>query len=452
MWIVRLALRRPYTIAVLCALMTLAGALSSSSMLVDVFPVIDIPVVAVVWNYPGLPAEDMERRVVFISERGISTSVAGVARIESQSIPGLGLLKVYFQPGADIGAAIAQIASVSATAQRIMPPGITPPVIVQWSAGNVPVAQLTASSRTLSEEKVFDYGLNFVRIKLFTIPGLSTPAPFGGKHLREDAAHAAHVAAVGVEQAFDAALRAQRIERARFARRPRRRHAGRGRGVDQAAAVGFERAHAQHRHAGRAPAADLHRVAGLQQLHRVGRQVRRERDLGAVGQQQAIGLAAGVEQEALHAAGDDRACLGRGGRGARGQRSAGRRGRQLGEGRAACEQDGGGDEGGADCHGRLLAGGCLQDISRNVPAPKSFEINDLRALPRRHPDDPGTADVRFPDTASFETVLRQLAIEQLAVDAEPARRLGPVALRLRERMRDQQPSQPFGGGRQVGHT
>lgn len=181
MWIVRLALRRPYTIAVLCALMTLAGALSANSMLVDVFPVIDIPVVAVVWNYPGLPAEDMERRVVFISERGISTSVAGVARIESQSIPGLGLLKVYFQPGADIGAAIAQIASVSATAQRIMPPGITPPVIVQWSAGNVPVAQLTASSRTLSEEKVFDYGLNFVRIKLFTIPGLSTPAPFGGK-------------------------------------------------------------------------------------------------------------------------------------------------------------------------------------------------------------------------------------------------------------------------------
>ena len=181
MWIVRLALRRPYTIAVLCALMTLTGALSASSMLVDVFPVIDIPVVAVVWNYPGLPAEDMERRVVFISERGISTSVAGVARIESQSIPGLGLLKVYFQPGADIGAAIAQIASVSATAQRIMPTGITPPVIVQWSAGNVPVAQLTASSRTLSEEKVFDYGLNFVRIKLFTIPGLSTPAPFGGK-------------------------------------------------------------------------------------------------------------------------------------------------------------------------------------------------------------------------------------------------------------------------------
>jgi multidrug efflux pump subunit AcrB len=181
MWIVRLALRRPYTVAVLCALITLLGFLSARSMLVDVFPVIDIPVVAVVWNYPGMPAEDMERRVVYLSERGISTSVGGVERIESQSIPGLGLLKVYFQPGADIGAAIAQMASVSNTALRIMPPGMTPPVIVQWSASNVPVAQLTASSKTLSEEKIFDYGLNFIRIKLFTIPGLATPAPFGGR-------------------------------------------------------------------------------------------------------------------------------------------------------------------------------------------------------------------------------------------------------------------------------
>src|SRR5450432_4098957 len=107
MWIVRLALRRPYTVAVMCILILVMGILSMTRMVVDIFPAIDIPVVAVVWNYPGLPAEDMERRVVLISERAFSTTVNGIARIESQSIPGVGILKVYFQPDADIGAAIA---------------------------------------------------------------------------------------------------------------------------------------------------------------------------------------------------------------------------------------------------------------------------------------------------------------------------------------------------------
>ncbi len=186
MWIVRLALRRPYTVAVLAALILLGGGLSIRAMLVDVFPVIDIPVVAVVWQYNGLPAEDVERRVTFISERSYSTAVSGIERIESKSIPGLALLKVYFQPGTDIGAAIAQISASSNTALRIMPPGMQPPVIVQFNASNVPVAQLTASSRTLSEDKIFDYGLNFIRLKLFTVPGLSTPAPFGGRQRQVD--------------------------------------------------------------------------------------------------------------------------------------------------------------------------------------------------------------------------------------------------------------------------
>ena len=181
MWIVRLALRRPYSIAVLAILIALLGALSIRGMIVDVFPVIDIPVVAVVWNYPGLSAEDMERRVTFISERAFSTTVGGIERIESQSIPGIGLLRVYFQPGTDLGAAIAQMASVTNTITRILPPGITPPNIIQFNASNVPVAQLTASSRRLSEEQIFDYGVNFMRIRLFTVPGLSTPAPFGGR-------------------------------------------------------------------------------------------------------------------------------------------------------------------------------------------------------------------------------------------------------------------------------
>jgi CzcA family heavy metal efflux pump len=181
MWLVRLALRRPYTIAVSCLLIMILGVLSLTRMTVDIFPVIDIPVVAVVWTYPGLSAQDMERRVVLISERAYSTTVNGISRIESQSIPGVGLLRVYFQPGTDIGAAIAQISSVSSTILRIAPPGITPPNVIQFNATNVPVAQLTISSKTLPEQQLYDYGLNFIRVRLFTIPGLSTPAPFGGK-------------------------------------------------------------------------------------------------------------------------------------------------------------------------------------------------------------------------------------------------------------------------------
>ncbi len=182
MWIVRLALRRPYTIAIMALLILVLGVLSASRMIVDIFPAIDIPVVVVVWNYPGLSPEDMERRVVLISERAYSTTVNGIQRIESQSIPGTGMLKVYFEPGADIGAAISQISSVSSTVLRFTPPGMQPPTIVQFNASNVPVAQLTVWSNTLPEEKIFDYGLNFIRVRLFIIPGLSTPAPFGGKN------------------------------------------------------------------------------------------------------------------------------------------------------------------------------------------------------------------------------------------------------------------------------
>ncbi len=181
MWIVRLALRRPYTIAVLCSLIAIFGLLSTSRMKTDILPAIDIPVVIVVWNYPGLSAEDMERRVVFISERAMSTTVSGIQRIDSQSMSSIGILKVYFEPGSDIGGAIAQIVAVSLTASRIMPPGITPPSIIRYNASNVPVAQLTISSKSLSEQELYDYGVNFIRLRLFTIPGLSTPAPFGGK-------------------------------------------------------------------------------------------------------------------------------------------------------------------------------------------------------------------------------------------------------------------------------
>ncbi len=179
--LVRLALRRPYTSAIAAMLIILLGALSLTRMIVDIFPVIDIPVVLVVWNYPGLTTEDMERRVVFISERAYSTTVNGISRIESQSIPGTGILKVYFQPGTDIGGAIAQISSVNNSVLRSAPPGMQPPGVIQFNASNVPVVQMTLSSNTLSEQQIFDYSLNFIRVKLFTIPGLSTPGPFGGK-------------------------------------------------------------------------------------------------------------------------------------------------------------------------------------------------------------------------------------------------------------------------------
>src|SRR5512143_1151115 len=182
MWIVRLALRRPYTVAVMALLILVLGTLSVSRMIVDIFPVIDIPVVVVAWNYPGLSPEEMERRIVIIAERAYSTTVNGISRIESQSIPGTGILKVYFHPGTEIGAAISQISSVSSTLLRLAPPGTQPPVIVQFNASNVPVAQLTLSSKNLPEQQIFDYGLNFIRVRLFTIPGLSTPAPFGGKN------------------------------------------------------------------------------------------------------------------------------------------------------------------------------------------------------------------------------------------------------------------------------
>ncbi|MDB4937270.1 MAG: acriflavin resistance protein [Labilithrix sp.] len=180
MWIVRLALRRPFTVAAFCLVILLMGVLSGTTMPVDLFPAIDIPVVVVVWNYPGMSAEDMERRMTLVSERGISTSVSGVTRIDSQTISGTAVLRVYFEPQADIGGAIAQISAASLSAARIMPPGTQPPVLLRYNASNVPVAQLTLSG-DIGEQEIFDYGLNFLRIRLFTVPGLSTPAPYGGK-------------------------------------------------------------------------------------------------------------------------------------------------------------------------------------------------------------------------------------------------------------------------------
>ncbi|MGA6971105.1 MAG: efflux RND transporter permease subunit [Candidatus Binatus sp.] len=210
MWIVRLALRRPLSVAVMALLMLVLGVLSFGLMNVDIFPAINLPVVMVVWNYPGLSAFDVERRMVFISERAYSTTVNGIEHIESESINGIGLLKVYFQPDTDIGGAIAQINAVSETILSNLPRGVEPPQIISYNASNVPVAQLNIYSDVLSTSKLFDYGLNFIRIQLFTIPGFSSPAPLGGvsravmANLDPTALYANGISAYDVGNALDA--------------------------------------------------------------------------------------------------------------------------------------------------------------------------------------------------------------------------------------------------------
>ena len=180
MWIVQLALRRPVTIVVMSALMLLLGIVSLGSMNFDIFPAIDMPLVNMVWYYPGLSAEEMEQRVVNISERAASTTVNGVDHIESISYNGIGLLKFYFQTGSDTGLAIAQLSAVCAAIKNVMPPGISPPSVIDYNATNVPIAFLVFSGDKLSQRQLYDFGFNFAGLFLFTIPGLSSPAPFGG--------------------------------------------------------------------------------------------------------------------------------------------------------------------------------------------------------------------------------------------------------------------------------
>ncbi|HTT76051.1 MAG TPA: efflux RND transporter permease subunit [Candidatus Binataceae bacterium] len=180
MWLVRLALRRPISVAVMALLMMVLGVLSFELMNVDIFPAINLPVVLEVWNYQGLSAFQIERRMVWISERAASTTVNGIEHIDSESMNSLGILKIYFFPGSDIGGAIAQISSVAESILSQLPRGTVPPQVISYDAANVPVAQLNIFSDQLSEEQLFDYGLNFIRIQLFTIPGFSSPAPLGG--------------------------------------------------------------------------------------------------------------------------------------------------------------------------------------------------------------------------------------------------------------------------------
>ena len=181
MWIVRLALRRPYTFVVVSILIALFGVVSALRMPTDIFPVIDIPLVTVVWQYSGMPPEDMERRIVSPAERFYSSTVNNIEHIESQSINGIGIIKIYFQPGADIPTAVSQITSTSQTAVKNLPPGIQPPIILRFNATDVPVLQIGVDSKTLSETQLYDLATNTMRVKLATVQGASLPLPYGGK-------------------------------------------------------------------------------------------------------------------------------------------------------------------------------------------------------------------------------------------------------------------------------
>jgi len=181
MWIVRLALRRPYTFIVAALVIALLGAVCILRMPTDIFPEINIPVVSVIWSYSGMSAEEMEKRIATVTERAFTTTVADIEHMESQSINGLSHLKIFFQPGAKIEAAVAQLSAQSNSVVRVLPPGIFPPSILRYNASSVPILQISASSDTLAEQQLYDYGLNFIRTQLATVQGASVPLPYGGK-------------------------------------------------------------------------------------------------------------------------------------------------------------------------------------------------------------------------------------------------------------------------------
>src|SRR6185369_1372528 len=162
MWLVRVALQRPYTFIVMSMLIVILGVFTILRMPTDIFPDIDIPVISVIWNYSGLPPEEMEKRIVTNYERVLTTTVNDIEHVESQTLSGVAVIKIFFQPGANID-------------------GATPPFVIRYSASNVPILQVALESDSLSEQQIFDYGMNFIRAEVVTVPGAQVPYPYGGK-------------------------------------------------------------------------------------------------------------------------------------------------------------------------------------------------------------------------------------------------------------------------------
>jgi multidrug efflux pump subunit AcrB len=179
--LVRIALKRPYTFIVMALLILLFGVLSAVRTPTDILPNIGIPVVAAVWSYNGMAPQDMSGRVVYYYERTLSAQVNDIAHIESQSMFGYGVVKIFFQPKVNINSALAQVTAASQTVLKLLPPGITPPYVLSFSASSVPILQLALSSKTLSQTALFDEGQNFIRPQLATVEGAAIPSPYGGK-------------------------------------------------------------------------------------------------------------------------------------------------------------------------------------------------------------------------------------------------------------------------------
>jgi multidrug efflux pump subunit AcrB len=182
MWIVRLALRRPYTFVVMAVLIAILGGLAIATLPVDIFPYIDIPVVSIVWQYGGLSPEEMESRIVTNFERALTSNVIGIEHIESQSHQSISVVRVYFHPNVQVDLALSQIVTQCQVTVRNMPPGTFPPQVLKYDAASVPILQLGLSSKTLSEQEIFDLGNNFIRTPLATVQGANVSYPFGGKN------------------------------------------------------------------------------------------------------------------------------------------------------------------------------------------------------------------------------------------------------------------------------
>src|SRR6202167_6601899 len=181
MWIVALALRRPYTFVVMAIVIIILFGVTVVRTPTDIFPEINIPGVSVVWSYTGMSPQDMADRIVVNAERGINITVNDIEHMESQSVNGLGVIKIFFRPGTNVQGAIAETTAICQTTLRSLPPGTVPPLVISYSASTTPIIQLGLSSKTLSEQELFDLGQNFLRNYLATVPGAATPYPYGGK-------------------------------------------------------------------------------------------------------------------------------------------------------------------------------------------------------------------------------------------------------------------------------
>jgi len=181
MWIVRLAINRPYTFVVAAILILILGVVSIVGAPVDIFPHIDIPVINIVWQYTGLAPEEMSNRIIYPFERSLTTTVNDIERIESISLNGVGVIKVFFHPHTNLAAAIAQVTAISQSTVKQLPPGITPPFVITYDASSVPILQLGLSGQGLNEQQLSDMGQNFIRNSLITVPGATIPYPYGGK-------------------------------------------------------------------------------------------------------------------------------------------------------------------------------------------------------------------------------------------------------------------------------